>query len=323
MPLPTDGVTFGPMAEAETQLALGGEKLDAALRIAACKHTPEAREAVYRTLLECDLLVPVKELPESLMGVVTEIEAEKFPSVLTIIDTQGRTGFPLFTKPARLEAFALSVGWSQEGKPQLYVALPARFAYTVAFASLATVIVVDPGGPFPFEGTLEEAGIMARGDCPQLVPQAPVLPPVEPDPPPARAVQVPVFEAAPEQPTPTAVVKTAPEPAPAARIGPTVQKPSFAVPDRLAGVLKVVLEQHPAVLMAFLYEQAQPQGTTLIFALKFDPPRDEVPPPLRKNLTTSLKRFLPGREVSIEVLSGSLEGLVLAATRPVYCRAGA
>lgn len=306
--------TFEPMAEEGTQLALGGEKLDGTLRLAVCQPAPETREAVYRTLLECDLLIPVKELPESLMGVVTEIETEKFPSVPSIVDTEGRKAFPLFTNPSRLEAYAISAGWSQAGRPPLYVALPARFAYTIAFSAMATAVVVDPGGPFPFEGTLEEAGSMARGECPHLVPQ-------DPSPATRPGAEIPAATALPMDTPPAAIVKPAEASAPEPAVGPPPQKPPFAVPDRLVGVLKVLLEQYPTVLMAVLYEQALPEGSTLVLGLKFDPSVGEVPPLLLKNLSTTLKKFLPGRDTAIESLPEGFEQLVGSAGRPIYVRA--
>jgi hypothetical protein len=307
------------MADPETLITLGGEKLDRTLRLFATDRTAASRESVYRAMLDCDLVVPVRELPESLMGVVTEIETEKFPAVPPILDSDGRKGFPLFTTPARLEAFARAMGWSGPDRMQLYVALPSRFAFTVAFSSISTAIVVDPGGPFPFEGTLEEAGTMARGECPNLVPPPPPpAPPVpepaqEPDPDLPHKSPAPAALQAPESPA-------APPPPAGPPAGTAPQRPSFAVPDRLAGVLKVVLEQHPTVTLAVLYEQAHPDGPKLTFGLKFHPATDEVPPPLRKHLSATLKRFLPERETSIEILTDEFENLAMASVKPVYLR---
>ncbi|HLG43296.1 MAG TPA: SseB family protein [Planctomycetota bacterium] len=306
------------MTEADTQLALGGEKLDAALRRCATARTEGNREEVYRALADYDLIVPVLELPEALMGAVSEIETEMFPSVPPITDAQGRRGFPLFTSPKRLEAFAASVGWSAPKKPQLYVALNARFAFTLAFASLAPVVVIDGGGPFLFEGTPEEAASMAKGDVPMLV-QAPPPPPPPPPPsaPPPPAPPPPAVAPEPEFASP-------PEPQALkthiTSIGPAIQALQAKIPDRLGGVVTVLLEQYPAVRMAIPYVHMTGGTAKHILGLAFQNPPKEIPSALVKGLTSTLKRFLPNTDFTIEILSPEVEGMTLRICKPVYVK---
>lgn len=283
----------------------GGPGLDAAIRRAVAESTDAARIEAVRTLLNFDLIAPVTGTPPESGGAAGDVDPERIP---VVTDALARRALPLFSDSDRLRLFALTIGWETE----TFVTLPAREALKLARDPRFEVAVIDPGGPFPFELDPAEAGRLAE--------ERPDAPAPAREPAPAPEPVLPMPTAAAPEPVPSSAAGT-----PKSEVRPKpsegksyVAKPSVKVPDRLAGVLKVLLEQFAYVRRAILFEHVSSDGNKLVLGLVLEPRDKPLDPQLRKPLASGLARFLPGASPQVVALPEELEPAVMAACKPIY-----